>query len=320
MTKIGYALSSEEYGPAELVRHTQAAEAAGFDFAFISDHFHPWTRRQGNSPFVWAVLGAIAQVTQRIRIGTGVTCPTVRMHPAIIAQAAATVALMSRGRFDLGVGSGENLNEHITGAKWPAPRIRLEMLEEAVNAIFQLWKGGYQNFYGKHYQVENACIFSLPQQRPPTLIAASKKSAAKLAGRLADGLIATTPEPSLVEEFERAGGGNKPRYGQMTMCWAPSKDEALRTAKEIWPNALVSGEVSAELALPRHFEQITEDISADLMEPVGGVTCGPSAEIHVAAIQKFVDAGFDHVYLHQVGDNQLAFLEFAQSEILPRFA
>ena len=254
-------------------------------------------------------------MTEHIRIGTAVTCPTVRMHLAIIAQAAATAALMSSGRFDLGIGSGENLNEHITGAKWPAPRIRLEMLEEAINVIFQLWKGGDQNFYGKHYQVENARIFSLPQQRHSLLMAAAKKCAAKLAGRLADGLIATSPEPSLVKEFERGGGANKPRYGQMTMCWAPSRDEALRTAREIWPNALVRGEVSAELALPRHFEQITEDLSADLMEPVGGDTCGPSVEIHVAAIQEFVDAGFDHVYLHQVGDNQLAFLEFAQSEI-----
>ena len=218
MVKLGYALSSEEHDPQSLVINARVAEEAGFEFAFISDHFHPWTREQGNSPFVWSVIGGIAQVTERIRIGTGVTCPTMRIHPVIIAQAAATAALMLGGRFMFGVGSGEKLNEHVAGAKWPSPKIRLEMLEEAVNIIFKLWKGGLQNHDGKYFHVEDAQIFSFPEAPPKLLIAAAKRRAAKLAGRLGHGLIATQPDRSLVDAFAQAGGQNKPRYGQVTVC------------------------------------------------------------------------------------------------------
>ena len=319
MIKLGYALSSEEHDPSALICNAKVAEDAGFEFALISDHFHPWSHEQGQSPFVWSVLGAISQVTGRIRLGTGVTCPTVRIHPAVVAQAAATTALMLPERFMLGVGSGENLNEHIAGSKWPAPKIRLEMLEDAVTLIQKLWKGGWQSYEGKYFRLEDACIFSLPKRTPPILIAASKKHAARLAGRLGQGLIATTPDPELVDAFSTAGGESKPRYGQVTICWAKSEDAGQREAKRIWPNALVSGEVSTELALPRHFEQVTEDMPATMMSSSGGITCGPSAKIHIAAIQKFVDAGFDHVYIHQIGRNQEEFIRFAKAEILPEF-
>ena len=319
MTILGYALSSEEHGPQELIQNARAAEEAGFSFAFISDHFHPWTRRQAHSPFVWAVIGGIAQATKTIRIGTGVTCPTIRMHPAIVAQAAATASLMLPGRFSLGVGTGENLNEHIVGAKWPSAHIRIEMLQEAIAIIRQLWQGGSQSHYGKYYRIENARIFSLPKIETPLLMAAAKPGAARMAGRLADGLIATSPERTLVSEFKRAGGMNKPRYGQVTMCWASTKEEGLRKAKEIWPNALVAGDASTELPLPRHFEQITDDLSADMMEKSGSITCGPSPETHIAAIQQFIDAGFDHIYLHQIGDEQLEFIDYVRTEIMPHF-
>src|SRR5438067_7486426 len=204
--EIGYALSSEEHGPRELVAQARRAEEVGFSFALISDHFHPWTDRQGQSPFVWTVIGAIAQATGRLRLGTGVTCPLIRIHPAVIAQAAATSAAMMPGRFFLGVGTGENLNEHILGAKWPAPDERLEMLEEAVEVIRLLWQGGYQTHRGRHYTVEQARIYTLPEQLPEIAVAAAQPNAAELAGRIGDGFIGVAPERGLIEKFEQAGG------------------------------------------------------------------------------------------------------------------
>ena len=317
MLSIGYALSSEEFAPTELVQQAQAAERAGFEFAMISDHFHPWSHRQGHSPFVWSVIGAIAQTTDQIRIGTGVTCPIRRYHPAIIAQAAATSAMLMPGRFVLGLGTGENLNEHVVGGKWPIPAMRLEMLEEAVEVIVKLWQGGLQNHHGKHFTVEEAELFSRPDQPPPIFIAASKEHIAEFAGRCGQGMITTAPKKSLVETFEKAGGKGKPRMGQLTVCWAKSEEEGQRLAKEIWPNALVSGDVSGELPLPRYFEEVTEDMGAEMMTSSGQITCGPAAEKHLAAIKKFVEAGFDHVYIHQIGPQQMEFIKFAQAELLP---
>jgi coenzyme F420-dependent glucose-6-phosphate dehydrogenase len=194
------------------------------------------------------------------------------------------------------------------------------MLEEAVTLILRLWKGGSQNHAGKFFQVEDACIFSLPKEPPPILIAASKKQAAMLAGRLGQGLIATKPDQRLIDAFSKAGGRDMPRYGQVTICWAKSQEAGEAEAKKIWPNALISGEASSELPLPRHFEQLTEDMPSTMISSSGGVTCGPSAKIHIDAIQKFVAAGFDHVYIHQIGHDQEEFLRFAKAEILPEFA
>src|SRR5581483_11208063 len=207
---IGYKLSSEEFEPRELVRQAARAEESGFGFAMISDHFHPWTDRQGQSPFVWATLGGIAQATERLTVSTGVTCPLLRIHPAIVAQAAATVAAMMPGRFGLGVGAGENLNEHVAGAKWPPTDVRHEMLKEAVTVIRRLWEGGLQDFRGRHYQVDNARLYTLPEAPPPILVAASGPKAAQLAGRIGDGLVTTEPDAGLVETFRRGGAGARP--------------------------------------------------------------------------------------------------------------
>src|SRR5436309_4330280 len=209
--ELGYTLSSEEHPPNDLVRNARAAEEAGFEFLTISDHFHPWVDAQGQSPFVWSVIGAVAHATERIRLGTGVTCPTIRIHPAIIAQAAATSQVMSEGRFFLGVGTGEELNEHVTGARWPGPQERLEMLEEAIGVLRLLWEGGYQSHYGKHYTVEQARIFTLPDEPPEIAVAASQPNAAELASRVGDALIAVAPDEELVKTF----GKEKPRYGQL---------------------------------------------------------------------------------------------------------
>jgi G6PDH family F420-dependent oxidoreductase len=314
--KIGYAFSSEEHTPNDLVRHARLAEQAGFTFGLISDHFHPWVDAQGHSPFVWSVLGAIAHATQRFEIGTGVTCPTIRIHPAIIAHAAATVAAMMPGRFFLGLGTGENLNEHILGDRWPPHDLRLEMLEEAVHVIRQLWQGGSQSHRGKHYTVENARLYTLPEEQPKIIVAASGPRAAEAAGRFGDGLCSTAPEAEITKAF-KAAGGNGPRYGQMTVCWAASEADAKRTALKIWPNATLGGELSQELPTPAHFEQATSKSTEE--QVAEEVVCGPDPQRHIELIKKYVDAGFDHVYIHQVGPDQEGFINFYQREILPHF-
>lgn len=317
MVKIGYALSSEEHSPRDLVRYAQRAEEVGFSFALISDHFHPWIDQQGHSPFVWSVLGAVAHSTQRLHVGTGVTCPTMRIHPAIIAQAAATVAAMMPGRFFLGVGTGENLNEHILGFRWPPYEVRLEMFEEALQVIRLLWQGGNQSHWGKYYTVEDARLYTLPDSPPPVIVAASGPKSAAVAGRLGDGFCSTSPEKEVVQEFQKAGGDNKPCYGQLTVCWAENEAEARRIAHQIWPNGGLTGELTQELRTPTHFEQAAKMVTEE--DVAQKITCGPDPEQHIKAIQKFIEAGFDHVYIHQVGPNQEGFFRFYQQQILPRF-
>jgi G6PDH family F420-dependent oxidoreductase len=314
MVELGYSLSSEEHSPRDLVRHAAAAEQAGFGFALISDHFHPWTDTQGQSPFVWSVIGAIAEATDTLRLGTGVTCPTMRIHPAVIAQAAATSALLMDGRFFLGVGTGENLNEHVLGLRWPNPDERLEMLEEAIDVIRELWSGELVTHRGRHYTVSQARLYSVPDEPPPIAVAAAASEATRLAGRIGDALIATSPDAGQIDEFESAGGAGKPRYGQLTVCWAESEREAIETAHRWWPNAALKGELGQELPLPRHFEQASATLSPE--QVAEAVVCGPDPERHRVAIQEFADAGFDHVYVHQVGPDQAGFLRFYERELL----
>jgi coenzyme F420-dependent glucose-6-phosphate dehydrogenase len=318
MIQLGYALSSEEHPPNDLVSYARRAEEVGFAFALISDHYHPWLDHQGERPFVWSVIGGIAHATQRLRLGTGVTCPTIRIHPAIIAQAAATAAAMMPGRFFLGVGTGENLNEHILGNHWPPHDLRLAMLEEAVEVIRLLWQGGTQTHRGGFYVVENACIYTLPDELPPILVAASGPKAAEAAGRLSDGLISTAPQEDVLEHFEAAGGTGKPRYGQLTVCWAQDEASARRTAYTYWPNAGLKGsELSQELPTPAHFAQATQLVREDDIAQV--IVCGPDPAKHIAKIQEFAEAGYDHVYVHQVGPDQEGFFRFYAQEVLPTF-
>lgn len=316
MIQLGYALSSEEHNPNDLVNHARRAEEVGFSFALISDHYHPWVSNQGHAPFVWSVIGGIAQATKTLQLGTGVTCPTVRIHPAIIAQAAATAASMMPGRFFLGVGTGENLNEHITGERWQPYDIRLAMLEEAVEVIRTLWEGGTQSFWGSFYTVEDARIFTLPDELPPIMVAASGPKAATAAGRMGDGLINVEPDAEVIETFE-AAGGEGPRYGQLTVCWAASEAEARHTAFEIWPNAGLTGQLSQEIRTVAHFEQACQMVTEESV--VESLVCGPDAARYLEKIQKFADAGYDHVYLHQIGPDQAGFLQFCERELLPHF-
>jgi coenzyme F420-dependent glucose-6-phosphate dehydrogenase len=313
---LGYAMSSEEHAPSDLVRHARAAEEAGFEFGLISDHIHPWVDAQGHSPFVWSVIGAIGQSTERFRIGTGVTCPLIRIHPAIVAHAASTCACLMPGRFFLGIGTGENLNEHVLGAKWPAPDERLEMLEEAVELMRLLWQGDYQTHRGKHYTVENLRLFDLPEEPIELAIAAMQPQAAELAGRLGDSLVNVAPKEEILEAFDKAGGKGKPRYGQVTVCYAASKEKARETAFELWPNALVEGSASQELPLPKDFEQLVADRDAEELD--GTLVLGNDVDEYVEAIKEYQQAGYTHVYVHQIGPDQDAFLEFAKSELFSR--
>jgi G6PDH family F420-dependent oxidoreductase len=313
--RIGYTLSSEEQRPSALVEQAVRAEESGFDFCVVSDHFHPWTDRQGQSPFVWAVVGGIAHATSRIQLGTGVTCPLMRVHPAIVAQAAATAGSMMPGRFFLGLGSGENLNEHVVGAHWPPVSVRQEMLVEAMEVIRALWGGKKVNHRGTHYTVEDARIYTLPDQPVPIMMAAAGKNAAKVAGEKADGLIAVAPKAELVQAFVDAGGDGRSRFGQLHVCWANDEATARRTAYQWWPNAVIGG-IASELKLPQDFEEIALLVNED--DVCRAVVCGPDPERYVAAIREYAQTGFDNVYLHQIGPDQDGFFRFAQRELMPR--
>jgi coenzyme F420-dependent glucose-6-phosphate dehydrogenase len=316
MPALGFAFSSEDHPPQELVRQARAAEQAGFGFGLISDHFHPWVDAQGHSPFVWAVIGGIAQVTERFRLGTGVTCPTIRIHPAIVAQAAATCACMLPGRFFLGVGTGENLNEHVLGDRWPLPDERLELLEEAVEVMRLLWQGGMQTHRGKHYTVDHARIYTLPDEPPPVYVAASQSNAAELAGRIGDGLVSTAPDESVVKSFERAGGKGKEKIGMLHVAYDRDARAGLGRAHEQWPNLALKGSLGQELATPQDFEAAAPMVSEE--DVAESCPHGPDPQPYLEQIGKFDDAGFTHVYLHQIGANQDEFLEFASRELLPR--
>ncbi|HXF61177.1 MAG TPA: TIGR03557 family F420-dependent LLM class oxidoreductase [Caldilineaceae bacterium] len=317
LKELGYAMSSEEHPPNDLVRHAARAEEAGFRFALISDHFHPWVSEQGQAPFVWSVMGGIAHATSKLRLGTGVTCPLIRTHPAIIAHAAATMGAMMPGRFFLGVGTGENLNEHVTGERWPPYDIRLAMLEEAVEIMRRLWTGETVSHWGEFYTVEDAKLFTRPDAPVDIYVAAAGPTSAEAAARVGDGLISTSPEAKLIQSFEEAGGRNKPRYGKFTVCWAASQEEAKRTVRKIWPTSALGGELTQELRTVPHFEQATKRFTEE--DTAQGMVLGANPEEHIQGIQKFIDAGFDYVYVHQIGHDQEGFFKFYEREVMPHF-
>jgi G6PDH family F420-dependent oxidoreductase len=316
MPELGFALSSEDHPPNELVRQAVLAERAGFTFALISDHFHPWISEQGQSPFVWSTLGGIAQATEKIRVGTGVTCPLIRLHPAIVAQAAATVACMMPGRFFLGVGTGENLNEHVTGARWPLPFERLEMLEEAIDVMRELWSGEEVTHRGRHYTVPEARIYTRPDSAPDVYVAAGAPQAADLAGRIGDGLISTSPDESTVDTFESAGGNGRPKIGMMHVAYDSDAKAGLERAHRLWPNTGLAGTGGQELPAPRDFEAASANVTADDLAET--TPHGPDPEPYLEQIGKYDEAGFTHVYMHQIGDNQDEFADFARRALMPR--
>jgi len=315
MTTFGIFLSCEEHSAPDLVRHARLAEEAGVRAAWISDHFHPWNDAQGESPFVWSVIGAIAAATRELRVTTAVTCPTVRIHPAIVAQAAATSATLLPGRFSLGVGSGEALNEHIFGDPWPSADVRLEMLEEAVEVIRLLWEGGMTDFEGEHYHLENARIYSLPEQLPPILVSGFGPKAISVAMRIGDGFVTTMPDAEALRRYRGEGGRGVAQAGTK-VCWAATVDAARETAYRLWPNEVLPGELPQVLPTPAHFEQACELVRPEMLDEA--VPLGPDPERHAAHLRAYVDAGFDEVYIQQIGDDQEGFLRFWRDELAPR--
>ena len=315
MITLGYALSSEEHEPNQLVANAQMAERVGFKFLLISDHFHPWVPQQGQSSFVWSVLGGIAQATQRVNVGTGVTCPIMRFHPALTAQAAATVASMMPGRFFLGLGTGEYLNEHIFDDVWPDTDTRQKMLSEAIYIIRELWKGEEYSCNGTYFTVRDAQIYTLPEKLPPIYVAASGPKSAELAAEMSDGLISTSSDDDVVKAFKKAGGADKPRYGMVKVCWADSQEEAKETVKYWWPTSTVSGPLHSDLPTPKHFDDVVEAMGEPKIPE--DTILGPNPKSYLKAIQTLQESGYDHIYLHQIGPDQEGFFRFFKNELMP---
>lgn len=312
---LGLSLVGEEHPPTALLEQARAAEEAGFGFLLVSDHYHPWSEAQGHSPFLWTLLGGLAAVTRRIPVGTGVTCPAGRIHPAVVAQAAATTACLLEGRFFLGVGTGEALNEHILGDPWPPYPERLARLEEALTVIRRLWSGEELSWRGPRFRVDRARIYDLPSTPPPVLMAASGTRAARAAARLAEGLISLGPDASVCAAYREAGGAG-PRLTQLSACWAPSLIEARRTAHRLWPVCALEGQAYARLETPAALERATASIPEE--EVAAAIPCGPDPATHLEAIRDCLEAGFSHVSVHLIGPRWREGLELYAREILPR--
>lgn len=313
MIKFGYKLMTEEHGPKALVENAALAEKAGFDFVSISDHYHPWLQAQGHAPFAWSVLGAIAHATSRIGIATGLTCPILRYHPAIIAQAAATVAVMSDGRFTLAVGAGERLNEHVTGARWPSIPERHAMLGEAIDIFRELWKGGPQNYAGEHFVIDHAEIFDLPDRPIPVVVGVSGPASVELAAEKADGIMATEPNKELVSGFRDRKPG--PAYAEAALAYAASEEEGRKLAHERFRFSAFDWAVNSELPSVEGFESAGQFVRPE--DLADSIPAGPDPEKHAAAIRKYVDAGFDHVVLVGIGPDQEGFIRFFEQELQP---
>ncbi|GGC54392.1 LLM class F420-dependent oxidoreductase [Siccirubricoccus deserti] len=314
MIKLGYKLMSEEHGPSDLVRNARKAEEAGFDLVAISDHASPWLEEQGHAPLAWPVLGALAHATHRIGLMTAVTCPTMRYHPAIIAQGAATLGLLSGNRFTLGLGAGERLNEHIAGAGWPGVRERHERLSEALDIIGGLLTGTLANYRGEYFRLDHARLFDRPSEKPTVVVAAGGPEAARLAARKGEGLIATESRPDLIEAF-RSAGGSGPRYAEVALCYAATEEDARKTAHHYFRWSVTGWPVMAELPNTESFAAATRHVPPEAVAEL--VSCGPSPERHLAAVDRYIEAGFDHIILTQVGPDQDGFIEFFERTLAP---
>lgn len=315
--QIGFKLFAEAFDPKEIVRQAVRAEEAGFDFVEVSDHYHPWLENHGHSGFAFGMLSNIAARTETLGLATGVTCPSIRYHPAIVAQAAATLQILSDNRFTLGVGAGERLNEHIVGKGWPEVGDRHFLFREALEIIKLLWEGGYRSYRGDFLKIEDARVFDLPDELPPIVVAAGGDQAVQIAAELGDGFFATDPDPDLVAAFSDAGGTG-PRYCEVPLAYAPKKDDAARSAHEMFRFGILDWKVLPELPNPANFESATQSVSvSDVAEAFG---CGPDVADHVEAFKAFADAGFDHLALVNAGPDMDAFFDFFAAELRDELA
>ena len=316
MIEYGYTLMGEQSDPRWLVRDAVAAEQAGFPFAVMSDHYFPWLPSQGHSPNAWATLGAVAQATSQLELMTYVTCPILRYHPAVVAQQAATVDLLSEGRFTLGLGAGENLNEHVVGAGWPDVDRRHEMLTEAVEIIGALFGGESVDYDGKHYRVHNAKLWDVGDKPPRVGIAVSGARSCELAGKHADVMVAVEPRKELGEMFDTAGGRGKPRVGQLPICFDRDRDRAVERAHDQFRWFAGGWRVNADLPGPAGFEGASQFVTKD--DVAEAIPCGDDVDAVVEAAQAFTDAGFTHLAFVQIGgEEQQPFLDWAEKELLP---
>lgn len=316
MVRIGYTMMTEQSGPRALVSDLVGAERAGFDFSVTSDHYFPWLASQGHAPYAWSVLGAAAQATSTIPLMTYVTCPTTRYHPAVVAQKAATLQLLSQGRFRLGLGSGEALNEHVVGGGWPAASVRLEKLEEAVDVIRRLLAGEEVEHRGRHFEVRGARLWDVPEVPPPIGVAVSGERSCAVAGRLADLLIATEPRPELFEAFDRHGGAGKPRVGQIPVCYDTDRDAAVARAHDQFRWFGGGWRVNADLRGTEGFTAATQFVRPE--DVAGSIPCGDDVSRFVDAVRPYAEAGFDEIALVQVGgDHQEPFLRWSRETLLP---
>lgn len=313
MTAFGYFLSTEEYAPHELLEQAALAEEAGFDALWISDHFHPWNDEQGQSAFVWSMIGALSRVS-RLPVMTAVTCPTMRISPVIVAQAAATSAVLHDGRFRLGVGSGEALNEHIYGQAWPGAEMRLEMLAEAVEVMRRLWTGEVVDHRGAHYTVDNARIYTLPERPPEVWVSGFGPEATRLAGRIGDGYVTTSADRELLDLFRDTSGG-KPAAAGFKAAWAPTEEEGVGHAHWLWRTSGVPGELAQVLPTPRHFEQAAQLVTPEMTRD--SLVCGPDIERHVASYAPYLEAGFDEVYVAAIGPHYRDMIRHFGADVLP---
>jgi G6PDH family F420-dependent oxidoreductase len=317
MVRFGYTLMTEQSGPRELVRYAQAAEDAGFDFEVSSDHYSPWLTSQGHAPYAWTVLGAVAQVTSHVDLMTYVTCPTMRYHPAVVAQKSATMQLLSEGRFVLGLGSGESLNEHVVGQGWPSVDTRQSMLEEAVEIIRELHTGELVTFAGEHFRVDSARVWDVPDGGVPIGIAVSGGDSIERFAPLGDHMIAVAPDAELVNGWDAAHEGSSRKIGQVPISWDPDLETAVDRAHDQfrwfgggWP-------VNADLPTPAGFEAASRFVRTD--DVAESIACGPDLDELAESVRPFLEAGFTDIAIVQIGDEQQErFLAEAAGPLLER--
>jgi G6PDH family F420-dependent oxidoreductase len=316
MVHYGYKLMTEEHGPSALVENAVQAEAAGFEFLSISDHYHPWLESHGHASFAWSVLGAIAHATSRVGITTGLTCPILRYHPAIIAQAAATIAVMSEGRFSLAIGAGERLNEHVTGARWPSTPERHAMLAEAIDIFRALWSGGMHTLNLEHFIIDHAQVYDLPERAIPITVGVSGPSSVRLAAEKGDGIMATEADPALVQRYLSEADEPGPRYAEVVLAYAPSEEAGLKLLHERFRFGAFGWSVMSELPTVEGFEAASRYVRPEDLKANAGL--GPNPESHLKAIRRYIDAGFDHIVLLGPGPDQRGFIQFFETQLKPR--
>jgi G6PDH family F420-dependent oxidoreductase len=316
MVAVGYSLMTEQRSPTEIVADAVLAEEAGFEFSTISDHFHPWIEAQGHAGYMWSMLGAISQVTKSLPLLPYVTAPTIRYHPAIVAQKAATMALLAPGRFRLGLGTGENLNEHVVGQGFPAIDERQAMLVEAIEIMRELWKGDYVTYHGDYFDVERARLFDLPVDDIPVGVAAGGAQAARVAAKAGEFLISTSPDGELIDAFKEAGGAGQPIVGQMSICWGPDEHAARKLALEQHAWSVGGWKVKSELVAPDSFQEVADIATEEMV--TASIPCGPDLDKIVESLKIYVDAGYTEIAITQIGPDQKGFCDVFRKELGPK--